>query len=394
MAVSNPGQADRPTCLPQWLLWQARHQPRGVALRHKRLGIWQVRSWQQAAEEMLGLAAGLQARGFTAEDSLLLLSRPRPEALLLTLAAQWLGGVATLLDPLDEHATQVAGLRLVAPHFVFAEGPDELQRLQTAELAPVLLLYADERVRLGNGVPALAYDRLLGVSQGLARPASVANREALVFYRSAAAGGLESQRIEHADLLREGRRLVRAERLGNREEALAARAFAAGGQARYLLAPWLIAGFRLNFPESLATRDSDRRALGPTLVLGTRETYGRLYARVQQRLPAVGSWRRRWLEAALVAQPRGLAGGFGHLLFRRPLRDLLGLSRTRVPLLVGEPLDEPVRAFFSALGIEVRTWPEADRWQASAPTAPTARVAPPPWVDSLARPGWKEHAHV
>ena len=52
------------------------------------------------------------------------------------------------------------------------------------------------------------------------------------------------------------------------EEALAARVFAASGQARYLLAPWLSAGFCLNFPEALATRDTDRRELGPTLGAG------------------------------------------------------------------------------------------------------------------------------
>ncbi|MNR37341.1 hypothetical protein D3C85_1553490 [compost metagenome] len=70
---------------------------------------------------------------------------------------------------------------------------------------------------------------------------------------------------------------MQGERLTEREEALAARAFAASGQARYLLAPWLLAGFRLNFPERLETRDQDRRELGPSLVLGTRETYGRLH---------------------------------------------------------------------------------------------------------------------
>lgn len=360
-----------PASLPEWLHWQARRQGEAIALRHKRLGVWQARSWAQLAAEVRGLAGALQVRGFAGDAQLVVLSRPRPEALLASLAAQWLGGSAALLDPLEPAAGQQELLRELQAEFVFAEGLEELERLRGTGLAPRLAFYADAR-----GVKAQAgeqdYARLLAGS-GTAQPElpAQAGRGAFVFYRQGADGRRERQLVGHAELLREGRRLVQAEQLGAHEEALAARAFAAGGQARYLLAPWLIAGFRLNFPESLATRDNDRRELGPTLVAGTRETYGRLYEQVLARLPPAGSASRRLVDWALDGRPGLLRRVFGDWLVRRPLRDVLGFSRTRAPLLVGEPLPPDVEAFFAGLGVAVRAWPDPAEWH-----SPSAQPVP------------------
>lgn len=362
-----------PASLPEWLQWQAHRQGEGIAVRHKRLGIWQARSWTQVDAEVRGLAGALQVRGFAGDAQLVVLSRPRPEALLAALAAQWLGGSAALLDPLEPAAGQQELLRELQPDFVFAEGLEELERLRGAGLAPRLAFYADVR-----GVKAQAgeqdYARLLAGS-GAARPELPAQtgRCAFAFYRRGADGRRERQQISHGELLREGRRLVQAEQLGAHEEALAARAFAAGGQARYLLAPWLIAGFRLNFPEGLATRDNDRRELGPTLVAGTRETYGRLYAQVQARLPPPGSAQGRLVDWALARRSGLLRQMLGDWLVRRPLRDVLGFSRTRVPLLVGEPLPQEVQAFFAGLGVAVRAWPDPAEWH-SPPAHPEPAV--------------------
>ncbi|MEK1943555.1 MAG: AMP-binding protein [Pseudomonas sp.] len=355
-----------PDSLPAWLQHQARRQASGIALRHKHLGIWQVRSWGQVADEVRSLASALQQRGFAPGASLLVLSRPRPEALLLALAAQWLGGEAALLDPLQPGEPQAALLAELQTQYVFAEGLAELRRLQAVGSTPDVLLYADGRGVVGDsaGAAALSYQALLAEGgSGAVTVLAGMEQTAFALYRQAASGELQWQRISHGELLQHGARLVQREQLGRHEEALAARAFAAGGQARYLLAPWLIAGFRLNFPENLATRDHDRRELGPTLVAGTRDTYARLHAQVLARLPEPGSWRRRLVDWALQPEPGIWPRSVGYWLIRRPLRDVLGFSRTRAPLLVGEPLDEDVQAFFHALAIDVRTWPDPAQWQ-------------------------------
>ena len=355
-----------PASLPQWLQRQALEHGTDVALRHKHLGVWQERTWAQVVDEVRRLASALQARGFAAGETLTIISRPRPQALLAALAAQWLGGVASLFDPLEAAAEQVQRLTTLQPDFVLVEGVEDMLRLRSAQVAVRILVYLDKR-GLSDSTPfaqASDYAALLAerpIDNGV--PQGRLLQTAFVFYRGAGQA-IEEQRVSHAELLQEGQRLVTREGLGRQEEALAARAFASGGQARYLLAPWLIAGFRLNFPENLATRDRDRRELGPTLVAGTRETYERLHRYALERLPAPGSGARRLVDWALAAQPGPLQRHVGDWLVRRPLRDVLGFSRTRAPLLVGDALPPNTQAFFQALGIRVRQWGDAAHWEA------------------------------
>ncbi|WP_148714511.1 AMP-binding protein [Chitinolyticbacter meiyuanensis] len=377
-----------PNTLPEQLLVQTRQRSGEIALRHKRLGIWQARRWRELADETARLAAALATAGFGAGDALVLLTQPRPEALLLSLAAQWLGGVAVPLAPDLPDAELHAVLQQLSPHYLFAEDETQWQRVNHG--AYRLAIYGDARGL--NGIAGwTAYAELHG-DAAPAEPQARSAQPAFAFYRVQPGGNIERQAISHAELLQEGVRLVTAEGLTEHEEALAARAFAAGGQARYLLAPWLLAGFRLNFPESTATRDQDRRELGPTLVAGTRETWGRLADQVQQRLPLPGSLRR-WLVDAALTPPRSWHGRLwhgiaGHWLVRRPLRDVLGLTRTRVPLLVGDPLTEPAARLLTQLGVVVRGWPDPAQWHGT--TGPAVHITgwqAPDYGAALPQPG-------
>ncbi|WP_338498534.1 AMP-binding protein [Pseudomonas sp. WP18] len=369
---------DSPSSLHQWLQRQARRHGADVALRHKHLGIWQVRTWGQLADEVQRLAAALQARGFSVGATLTIISRPRPQALLAALAAQWLGGVASLFDPLEPAPEQTQLLGALQPDFVLVEGAEEILRLQAASVTAQVLVYLDPR-GLPQALPAvqaLDYATLVAhQSTASQAPPTHAQPTAFVFFRQGAQGP-EQQCLSHAELLQDGERLVTREALGRQDEALAARAFASGGQARYLLAPWLVAGFCLNFPESLATRDRDRRELGPTLVAGTRDTYERLHGYVLERLPKPGGWARRLVDWALAPAPGVLQRQLGGWLVRRPLRDVLGFTRTRIPLVVGEALRPETQAFFQRLGIQVRHWGDVSHWQ--APPTPV-ELTPDDW---------------
>lgn len=362
--------------LPAQLLAQSRQIGRHIAVRHKQLGIWQAQSWRAIADETGRLAGALAARGFKSGDTLVLLTHPRPQALLLSLAAQWLGGIAVPLDPAFSDAALTTILQSIGPRFLFLEDEIQVQRVAaTGVITPVVIYAATRGLRQHSGLTS--YTALIAPDIAIDIPPPQARTEqaAFAFYRELAAGQTQQQTLSHAELLGEGLRLVTAEGLSQQEEALAARAFAAGGQARYLLAPWLLAGFRLNFPENLATRDGDRRELGPTLVAGTRETWGRLAAQATERLPVNGTWQRSLIDAALKPAThlaaRTLRATLGYWLVRRPLRDVLGLTRTRVPLLVGEPLPAATAAFFANLGLQVRTWPDPAQW--SEPLTPPGK---------------------
>ncbi|WLG93576.1 AMP-binding protein [Pseudomonas sp. FP198] len=379
------------TCdtLPHWLHRQALGHGTDVALRHKHLGVWQVRTWRQLADEVQRLASALQARGFSVGATLTIISRPTPQAIVAALAAQWLGGAASLFDPLDGVAGQVELLGELQPDFVLAEGYEELSRLGAAQVAPRVVIYLDKRGLSGSVAfdQALDYATLIEAKAFDERvPLAHAQQTAFVFYRRGPQA-IEQQRISHAELLQHGQQLVQREGLRRQEEALAARGFASGDQARYLLAPWLIAGFRLNFPENLATRDRDRRELGPTLVAGTPETYERLHGYVLERLPAPGDGARSLVDWALAARPGPLRRFIGHWLVRRPLRDVLGFSRIHAPLLVGDALKPETQAFFDTLGINVRQWESAAHWE--VPTISLVSTANEP-DERQSQRAWKE----
>ena len=350
--------------LPKALLLQAETRGSAIALRYKRLGIWHVRSWRELAQDVSRLAAALHQRGFSRGDDLLIVSQARSEALLLALAAQWLGGSVTLLDPeLDNRPL----LNRLKPAFVLAETLDAVQQVRSTDTPPRVLLYLDWRgLNTAEDRGLSAYAELsVGVTADAPAPVSDSAATAFIFH---SANG-QPQCLSHGQLLDGARKLVARESLSSSEEALAARVFAASGQARYLLAPWLSAGFCLNFPEALATRDTDRRELGPTLVLGTRESYARLEFRARERLPLPGTLSHRLYRWAMVPEVSIVRRWLGHWLIRRPLLDVLGMSRLRVPLLVGPALSQESAEFFGALGIRPGNWQE--------PSTPRALVDVP-----------------
>jgi long-chain acyl-CoA synthetase len=369
-----------PSTLPDWLRHQAQHRPQALALRHKRLGKWHALSWQEVATLVERLAAGLTRQGFLAGDALLLVSHPREEALLLSLAAQWNGGLAIPLDPQLGDAALRAVLAQCAPRFVFAEDDVQVERLLAHE--GVQVIDANPRNLASHSHPAVIdYKRLTGQSEGGFASAAHTHGDAFAFVRLDADGQLVEQRFTHATLVHEAQHLVVQEKLGARDEAFAARAFAAASQARYLIAPWLLSGFRLNFPESLATRDNDRRELAPTLVLGTRETYARVAQLVNDRLPGVRSWRRRLIGQAQRGQGGPIVRTLTWWFITRPLREVIGFARTHAALVIGAPLDENTAALFNALRVDVHAWPDTCSWQ---------RVSSPPQLQPQPQPQPRE----
>ncbi len=344
------------------LAHQARWRPQAIALRQKRLGLWHPMSWRAVEGEVAALAAGLSARGFDTGDTLLLASHPRVEALLAALAAQWLGGTVTLVDPAQRDEVFARIVAQTDAVHVFAEDQQQVDRvLAVAGAAGRLrtLAYADARGLADYpGSYLVSYGALASVPRNAAEaPRAAAGQVAFRFLDLDHDDRVVQWPVTHEDLLQAGRELIAAEGLGAHEVALASRGFTAGGHARYLIAPWLLAGFSLNFPENLGTRDNDRRELGPTLVAGTRETYARLAALVRSRLPVRDSLAGRAM-ARLLDRGTASAPGLVAALARRSLRDVIGFTRIRSPLLVGPGLDDDTRAFFDALGITVRHWPE------------------------------------
>jgi long-chain acyl-CoA synthetase len=84
---------------------------------------------------------------------------------------------------------------------------------------------------------------------------------------------------------------------------------------------------------------------------------------VDDRLPGTRSWRRRLISRAQRRQGGPLARALTWWLITRPLREVIGFSRTHAALVIGPPLDEKTAALFAALRVDVRAWPDTGDWR-------------------------------
>lgn len=386
--------------LTDHLLRQAGSQPQQVALQYKYHGAWYFWNWQQLAKRVEQHAAALAADGFSSDDTLWLFSQPHADVLILTLAAQWLGGSVSLLD---EVLTQDELLQLISPYpnrYVFVENKQQAARWFGLGLPASLVLYRDVSIQHIQQAESISgWLSQHSQIQHAAQPVA-AQHVALHIYRP----NSQQQNLQHSqpeqlsvlvdrqsltdiDLLQEAEQLSKHAALKPHDKALATRGFDLAGQWRHLLATWLYAGFTYNFPETLETRDQDRRELQPTFLLGTPQNWARLSQLAQQHLPSHRSWLGRWANQQLgqrLGEPSVSAlGRVQQGLVIRPLKQTLGLANVRVALVAtsqpaspqvgnqnndqqGAALDAETERLLLALGIQVVPWVDLVQWQPHA----------------------------
>ena len=90
VATRTDVQVGRET-LPGRLVNLARQRPGDPALREKRLGVWQERTWAEYADEVVATAIAMLDLGVQAGDHVAILSENREEWVFADLAAQAIG---------------------------------------------------------------------------------------------------------------------------------------------------------------------------------------------------------------------------------------------------------------------------------------------------------------
>lgn len=373
-----------PATLPAHLARWAAERPRGIALRHKTLGVWKAWTWFELQNEVVRLAAALSAGGFQPEDVIVVAAGLSPLSVAVSLAAQSLGGAALWLD--DPRAARPAGQtaaittsRVGAPRFAFAEDEAALARAR-AQLGSggpwALAIVTAEHATAGEGaasavrayadVVAEARIRADAISPGAGRDAA-----AFVFLADPVAAGTPTVLTQSEAIVAAGRWLG-AERVDAGVQAFAWEGPTTAPSAIFLTG-WLLAGFTLGFPEDPTTADLDRRELQPTVVAASGGALGRLWERIVDGLPVPGTVVRRIVNAGMAAAGRGFRGFAGWWLVRRPLRRVLGLRETEVALVLGgPPVPAAAQNLFAQMRIRLRALPAAELTGVEILVHPTA----------------------
>src|SRR5437870_12260971 len=192
---------------------------------------------------------------------------------------------------------------------------------------------------------------------------------AIICYTAGTTGNPKGVMLTHANAIALAESFRKADDVRPEDDALAYLPMAWAGDAAYTLFLSLVVGFCASCPESPETVQRDLRELGPSTVLAPPRIWENMLTSVQVKAadaPGIKRWTFERLRAAaeraeiLRAEgkpiPFGLrvACALGEVFVYGPVRDQLGLRRTRWALTGGAPLGPDTFRFFRSIGVNLK----------------------------------------
>jgi long-chain acyl-CoA synthetase len=371
------------TTLPRLLQRNAHEFGALSAMREKDRGIWQSFTWQQCHDQVRDLALGLAALGFRRGDKLSVIGDNRAHLYWAQIAAMTLGGtsVPVYQDVIARELVFI--LNHAETAVVVAEDQEQVDKIASLKdqlPALRLVVYDDPR-----GISRYRFDWLksfeevvrLGRDFGREHAAyfdaeiekGQAGDVAVICYTSGTTGNPKGAMLTHANVLATAALFAKAEDVRREEDWLAYLPMAWVGDELYTMVLSLLVGFTVNCPESPQTVQRDLRELGPTALLAPPRIWENMLKAVQVRA-ADATPLKRWVfeRCQAAAQQAGilrsegkslpaglrLACALGEVLVYRPVRDQLGLLRTRWCYSGGGSLGPDTFRFFRALGVNLK----------------------------------------
>jgi long-chain acyl-CoA synthetase len=371
------------TTLPRLLQRNARDLRDRPAIREKDRGIWQTWTWRQYHDEVRDFALGLAALGFKRGERLSVIGDNRPRLYWAQVAAQCLGGV-----PVPVYQDSIAKeLAFVWNHaecsVIVAEDQEQIDKvlgLKDQLTTLRLVIYDDPRGMLHYKHDWLrSYQSVQELGREFAakhpgyfeaeiekgKPEDVA----VICYTSGTTGNPKGVMLTHANAIALAEAFRKADDVRPEDDALAYLPMAWAGDAAYTLFLSLVVGFCANCPESPETVQRDLRELGPTIALAPPRIWENMLTAVQVKAadaPALKRWIfetfRSAAERAEILRADGkpvplslrLACMIGNVLVYTPIRDQLGLRRTKWALTGGAPLGPDTFRFFRSIGVNLK----------------------------------------
>jgi long-chain acyl-CoA synthetase len=369
--------------LPQYLLEQARRNPRGIAIREKEKGIWQQWTWQEYLNEVRDFANGLAALGFQAEDKLAILSDNRPQVYWTMSAVQALHGMPV---PLYQDSIG-AQLEYVIDHsdsiMVMAEDQEQVDKvLDSKENLPKIrqVIYDDPKgMRDYDDSLLIRFTEVQERGRQYAREhptffetqvaAGEADHVALMGYTSGTTGVPKGAMLSHANLITAVQGMEEVEPYYPEDETIAYLPPAWVGDTFWSLAGSQIRGFTINCPERPETVQENIREIAPHFIVAPPAIWENLVSEVQVKMED-STFLKRWLYHTFVPvgyevaraqmEKKPLTGrqkllrALGEFFVFGALRDQFGFRRIRSAYTGGAPLGPEIFLFFRALGINLK----------------------------------------
>jgi len=384
MTMENVREDARGNTLPKLLLSrQTRKEAGRVAIREKDFGIWQSYTWEEYWRQVRRFAAGLATLGFKRGDTLGIIGDNRPQLYWAEVAAMCLGGIPV---PMYQDAIEKE-LQYIIEHsnarIVVAEDQEQVDKmLALKEQVPAIgiVIYDDPKgMRSYDHTHIKAFTQVqeMGIEFEKLNPGYV-EREvekvqpddiALIAYTSGTTGNPKGVVLTHSNLITNARSLSAMEDHRPTDQIMAYLPMAWIGDGVLSVAMFLNTGFTVNCPEDPSTVRRDMREIGPTLLICPPRIWENIISMVQVKMD--DAWwpiRKTYdyfldvateavkLESAKKPVPLSLKilRSIGKVVAIGPLRDNLGLSKTRYAYTAGAAIGPEVFRFFRAIGVNLK----------------------------------------
>lgn len=371
------------TTFPQLLLKHAAERPRAPAMREKEYGIWQTISWQAMAQMVEHMACGLHQAGLKRGEHMVVVGSNRPRLYATMLAAQSLGAIPVPLYQDAAAAECVFPMTNADVRLCVVEDQEQVDKmLEVRESYPALerIYFDNPRGLRKYEEPGLgSMDELLAAGEAFAKQhpdfykaqVALGSQEdvAAMFFTSGTTGNPKGVVHTHGTLIDRAQAGAEFDRLTSNEDVLAYLPPAWIGQNIFSYAQWLVAGYVVNCPESMATVTIDLKEIGPTYYFAPPRVFEGMLTSVSIRMEDASALKRSlfkyFMALAKKVGPKRMDGdaiglfnsllyALGNFLVYAPLRNNLGFSRVRVAYTAGEAIGPDLFTFFRSIGVNLK----------------------------------------
>lgn len=366
-------------CYPKWILYHYQKHPDWIAVRRKDFGIWNNYTWKDAYEIVKYVAMGLLSLGFNRGDKAVVIGDEEPEGFWAIMAAQCAGGAPV---PLYSDA-QVDELSFLIPHsearFIFAEDQEQVDKiLELKEKLPLIqkVIWWDHKgMRRYQDPLLMSYEKLkqLGRDYETEHPGIIeeiissltSDSIAQFTYTSGTTGLPKASIIPHRVMI-EMAKVWRRQFIVDKDDGLLS------------VMPWghifeqwfagisYTTGAAMCFCEEPETVQQNIREISPKLIFIAPRQMVSLCSEIQIKVSDAG-WLKRMVYGLFMPVGHKIAdtklankkpnllwrllNQIGDFLVFAPIRDKLGLSKTRYPLAGSAYISPDILRFFYALGM-------------------------------------------
>ncbi|UCH25216.1 MAG: long-chain fatty acid--CoA ligase, partial [Trueperaceae bacterium] len=354
---------ERATSIPALL--QRRAGSTSVALRVKRLGLWESVSWQRYARSVRALTAYLLKKGLEPGERVAVFSENRPEWLVADMGIQGAGAITVGVYVTSGPEQLRYYLEHSGAKGLILEGAEQLEKwllLEREGLGVEWVVAFDpegrddildwqqimeEGARIDEMEPGVVDERLATLSP---------EDPALFIYTSGTTGLPKAAVLSHQNLLWAAETVIETFSFNSDDELLSFLPLSHIVERLITVAAPLLAGYTVSFTENPDTVLTNLQEIRPTLFFAVPRIWEKIYSLVEIHMQEVDLLKRsayRWAMATTRRQQR-ISVWLAHLLVLKWLRARLGLDRVRLAISGAAPISPHLLAYFRAIGLDMR----------------------------------------